>query len=116
MAFFRNSSLAVALVGAITFSLVAIQGCSSDEQHAPGGGGSGSSHAGSSGKPSTAGNSGGPESEGGTSGEGPTGAAGEESGGAGGEAGGPSASCDQSFDNSTLDVLTDNGGKLPDLP
>jgi len=120
MSLFKKNSLAVALMGAVAFSFVAIQGCSSDEQNTPASGGSGgSSHAGSAGKPNTAGTAGKPVSEGGAAGAEPTpsegGTAGETSmGGEGG--GGPTPSCDLSFDNSTLTAITDNGGDLPPLP
>jgi len=122
MSFFKQNSLAVALVASAAFGLVAIQGCSSDEQNSPGAAGAGGSHAGSGGKPSTAGTAGNPVSEGGAAGgEEKPGVAGEGGGesvaGAGGEGGGgPEIPCDLSFDNSTLSVYTDNGGKLPPLP
>lgn len=115
---FKNNSLAVALFGAVMLSVVATQGCSSDEQNKPAGSG-GSSHGGSGGKPSTAGSAGKPVSEGGAAGqdEQPSGDAGKSGGdaGAGGE-GGAASECDLSFNNGTLEVFTDNGGKLPPLP
>lgn len=122
MSLFKHNSFAVALFGALAFSLVVIQGCSSDEQNTPAAGGSGGSHAGSGGKPSSAGSAGKPVSEGGAAGEeqpGSGGAAGESEpgmAGAGGEAGAAPVDCDLSFDNRSLQVLTDNGGVLPDLP
>ncbi|HYQ46820.1 MAG TPA: hypothetical protein VER11_32845 [Polyangiaceae bacterium] len=121
MSFFKRNSLAVALVASAAFGLVAIQGCSSDEQNTPAAAGAGGSHAGSGGKSSTAGGAGKPVSEGGSAGEEQPGAGGEGGGeslaGAGGEGGGgPDIPCDLSFDNSTLTVYTDNGGKLPPLP
>jgi len=116
----KNNSLALTLAGALVFGLVALQGCSSDEQKNPASGGS-TSHAGSAGKPSTAGTAGTPVSEGGAGGqtEDETAGTGGQTGpddGAGGEGGTPSVPCDLSFDNSTLSVLTDNGGDLPPLP
>ena len=70
MSLFKKNSLAVALVGAVVFSVAALQGCSSDEQTKPAAGGSGgSSHAGSGGKANTAGTGGKPMSEGGAAGE-----------------------------------------------
>lgn len=122
MSFFKQNSLAVALLTSAAFGLFAIQGCSSDEQNGPGTAGSGGSHAGAGGKPSTAGTAGTPVSDGGAAGEEQPGAGGEGGGGesvagAGGEGGaGPEIPCDLSFDNSTLSVYTDNGGKLPALP
>jgi len=117
MSLFKKNSLAVALVGAAVFSVVATQGCSSDEQNKPAGSG-GSSHAGSGGKTSTAGTAGKPMSEGGAAGEATPGDAagmgGEMSmGGEGGS--GPGPDCDLSFDNKTLTAITDNGGELPPL-
>lgn len=118
MSFFKNNSLAVALVGAIGFGLVALQGCSSDAQNTPGAGGkTNTGGTGTGGKTSTAGSAGKPVSEGGGAGEeqpSEGGSAGVEN--AGGEGGTGSVSCDLSFDNSTLEVLTDNGGVLPALP
>lgn len=116
---FKNNSLAVALFGAVVLSVVATQGCSSDDQNKPAGTG-GSSHAGSGGKSSTAGSGGAkPGNEGGAAGqdEQPSGDAGKSGGdaGAGGE-GGAGPECDLSFNNGTLEVFTDNGGKLPPLP
>ncbi|HEY3255372.1 MAG TPA: hypothetical protein VGJ91_15545 [Polyangiaceae bacterium] len=105
------------MLGSAVFGLAALQGCSSDDQAKPPatGGSGGASHAGSGGKPS-AGSAGKPVTEGGAGGEEPTpseaGMGGEMS--MGGEGGGPA--CDLSFDNSTLTAITDNGGKLPDLP
>lgn len=120
MSLFKKNSLAVALVGAAVLSVAALQGCSSDEQSKPAGGAGsgsgGSSHAGAGGKPSTAGGAGEPEGEGGSAGQvaADGGMAGELS--MGGEGGaGPAPACDLSFDNSTLEAITDNGGKLPDL-
>jgi hypothetical protein len=114
---FKNNSLAVALFGAVVLSLVATQGCSSDEQSKPAGSG-GSSQGGSGGKSSSAGSAGKPISEGGAAGQdeqpsGDAGMGGEMS--MGGE-GGAGPECDLSFNNGTLEVFTDNGGKLPPLP
>ena len=126
MSLFKKNSLAVALMSCMLVSVVALQGCGDDEQSTPATGGSGgkTSTGGSGGKTSTAGAAGKPVSEGGAAGEeepstvgGAGGAAGETSqGGAGGEGGAIVIPCDLSFDNSTLSVLTGNGGELPPLP
>jgi hypothetical protein len=122
MSLFKKNSLAVLLLGAAAFSAVALQGCSSDEQNTPASGGSGgASHAGSGGKAnSTAGTAGKPVSGGGAAGEEPTtgdaGMGGETSMGGEGGAGPVSCSTGLSFDNTTLTALTDNDGKLPELP
>jgi hypothetical protein len=118
MSLFKNNSLAVALLSAVVFGAVALQGCSSDEQNTPAGGGS-TNHAGSGGKTSTAGTGGkAPMSEGGAAGSDvephPEGGAGGEAGSGG--AGGNPPDCDLTFDNSTLDAITNNGGMLPPLP
>ena len=115
MSLFSNKSFGAVLIGTVLFSVAAVQGCSSDDQAAPaagGGGAGGKANGGGGGKPATAG-AGNSTSEGGD-----VGTAGDEGvvGGSGGEAGAVPVDCDQSFPNSTLTAISDNGGVLPDLP
>jgi hypothetical protein len=119
---FKNNSLAAALAFTTVFSVLALQGCSSDEQATPGTAGK-SSTGGSGGKPSTTAGNGGTSAnnEGGAAGQDKNGEGGSgnetSNGGEGGEGGAPPVvPCDLSFDNSELTAITDNGGVLPDLP
>ena len=127
MSSLNKNSFAPLLIGAVLFGAVVAPGCSSDDQAKPVGGAGATAHAGSgnAGKASTAGSAGktddneaGSGNVGNTGNEGgDTGAGGDTSMPEGGAAGAaPVVECDQSFDNSTLTAISDNGGKLPELP
>ena len=126
MSSLKLNRLGSVLLAATLFGVVAVQGCSSDNQAAPAAGGTGnsagnsaagsstagkSSAAGSAGKSSVAGSG---NTEAGTTGEG--GSAGDAAGGEGGAPPVNNTCTVGSFDNSELTAITENGGVLPALP
>lgn len=126
MSLISKNAFGTLAVGALLFGALIAPGCSSDEQAAPPGGAGSTSHAGSgnAGKANNAGSAGKSEN---TAGVGNTGNEGGDQGvggddntsegGEGGAAGAPPVvECDQSFDNTKLTAITDNGGELPELP
>lgn len=127
MSTISKNTFGTLLVGAVLFGALIAPGCSSDDQATPTGGAGATAHAGSgnAGKASTAGSAGKTSNDSAGAGDtgpgdqgGDTGAGGDNGAGAGGEGGAApvTVDCDQSFDNSTLTAISDNGGELPPLP